>query len=56
MRKRLRVEVDEVGGRYGEFTVLVDGEPVASAGRLGWLGVLPSSGEVLEAVRAKLTA
>ena len=43
-----------VHGRYGEFSVSVDGEKVVEAGPLGLLGVLPSPGAVLEAVRAKI--
>ena len=54
LRKTLGVEVEEVGGRYGEFTVLVDAEAVITGGPLGWLGVLPSAESVLQSVRAKL--
>ena len=54
IRKDLRQDVDMVSGHYGEFKVLVDGKPAAQAGVLGFLGVLPSAREVLEAVRAKL--
>jgi len=43
-----------VKGRYGEFQVLVDGEPVVDAGPLAALGVLPSGRKVIAAVRAKL--
>jgi hypothetical protein len=34
--------VELVEGRYGEFTVLVDGEEVIGGGPLGFVGVLPS--------------
>jgi hypothetical protein len=44
-----------VKGRYGEFKVLVDGEPVVDAGALAALGVLPSGRTVVEAVRARLS-
>ena len=54
MRTELGVSVDEIGGRYGEFTVLVKGKPVLSAGSLGWLGVLPTADEVLAKVRLTL--
>ena len=40
-----------VAGHYGEFKVLVDGKVVSEAGPLGFLGVLPSSREVLKTVR-----
>ena len=43
-----------VKGRYGEFKVLVDGEPVVDAGALAALGVLPSGRKVIDAVKAKL--
>ena len=43
-----------MSGRYGEFKVLVDGEVVAQSGALGFLGVLPSVGLVLQAVRKKV--
>ena len=44
-----------VRGRYGEFKVLVDGEPVVDAGALAALGVLPSARKVVEAVRGRLS-
>ena len=54
LRRELRSDVDMVKGRYGEFQVLVDGEPVVDAGPLAALGVLPSGRKVIAAVRAKL--
>jgi hypothetical protein len=56
LRRELRIEVDMVRGRYGEFKVLVDGEPVIDAGALAALGVLPSGRRVIEAVRNRLAA
>ena len=44
-----------VRGHYGEFKVLVDGEPIVDAGALAVLGVLPSGRKVVEAVREKLS-
>jgi hypothetical protein len=44
-----------VRGRYGQFKVLVDGEPVVEAGALAAVGVLPSARKVVEAVRARLS-
>ena len=44
-----------VRGHYGEFKVLVDGEPVVDAGALAALGVLPSGRKVVEAVRERLS-
>lgn len=54
IRERLGLDVARVHGRYGEFRVLVDGEPVVKSRALGFLGVLPSEEEVLAAVKAKL--
>jgi len=54
IREQLGAEVEKVHGRYGEFEVRVDGEPVVKGGPAAFLGVLPSEREVLEAVRAKL--
>ena len=42
----------QLAGRYGEFSVIVDGRTVLDGGSLGWLGVLPSAKTVLEALRA----
>jgi hypothetical protein len=54
LTKVLGVPVEKLSGRYGEFTVLVDGEPILDGGALGWLGVLPSTAEVLAVVRGRL--
>jgi hypothetical protein len=54
LRKTLGIEVDEIAGRYGEFTVLVDGEAVMSGGPLAILGVLPSADAVREVVQRRL--
>ena len=54
LRRELRLDVDMVKGRYGEFKVLVDGETVVDAGALAALGVLPSGRKVIDAVKAKL--
>ena len=54
VRGELGVPVEERGGRYGEFTVLVGDQVVVTAGSLGWLGVLPSAEEVITKLRARL--
>jgi hypothetical protein len=54
LRQALGVEPAMVHGRYGEFAVLVDGEKLVDGGPLVWLGVLPSPGEVVAAVRERL--
>ena len=44
----------KVHGRYGEFKVLVGGDVVVD-GSLAMLGVLPSSREIVAAVKARLS-
>ena len=56
IRRELKVEVDMVRGRYGEFKVLVDGETVIDGGALAALGVLPSGRKIVDVVRARLAA
>ena len=56
IRRDLHAEVDMVRGNYGEFKVLVDGQLLIDGGALAFLGVLPSSKDVLEAVRSRLSA
>ncbi len=43
-----------VPGRYGEFKVLVDGEPLIDGGAAAFLGVLPSGKKIVAAVRDRL--
>ena len=54
LRHELNVDVNTVEGRYGEFSVLVDGEEVFNAGALAFLGVLPSRRRVRELVAERL--
>ena len=56
LRRKLGIEVGMVHGRYGEFAVRVDGAQVVDGGALAVLGVLPSAEQVLERVRARLSA
>jgi hypothetical protein len=56
IRRELNTDVRMVHGRYGQFQVDVDGEIVIDAGALAFLGVLPSSDSVLQAVRERLQA
>ena len=42
-----------VEGRYGEFTVLVDGEEIISSGPLGFVGVLPSVKKIRDLVEQR---
>jgi hypothetical protein len=55
LRRELSTGVEMVRGHYGEFKVLVDGEPVIDGGALAALGVLPSGRKVVEAVRRRLS-
>lgn len=43
-----------MAGHYGEFTVLLDGEVLVSAGAMGFLGVLPSVRTVRSLVEQRL--
>lgn len=54
MERELGTKVEKRSGAYGEFTVLVDEQPVLTGGALGFLGILPSADDVLRAVRARL--
>lgn len=56
LRRDLRLDVETVEGRYGEFTVLLDGEKLMDAGPLGFVGVLPSVRKVRELVERRLRA
>ena len=56
IRRELQIDVDMVRGSYGEFKVLVDGQTLIDGGALAFLGIMPSGQEVLEAVRARLSA
>ncbi len=53
LRRDLHLEVETLEGRYGEFTVLADGEEIISGGPLGFVGVLPSVRKVRELVEAR---
>ena len=54
LRRELKTDVEMVRGGYGEFKVLVDGDPVIVGGPLGALGILPSGRKIVDAVRARL--
>lgn len=42
-----------VHGRYGEFKVMVDGKTIIDGGTKVILGIMPSAGEIIEAVRQR---
>ena len=54
IRRELETEVEMVRGKYGEFKFLVDDNVVIDGGALGFLGLLPSSDEVIDAVKRAL--
>jgi hypothetical protein len=56
IRRDLGVEVDMIHGHYGEYQVLVDGEPVIDGGALAILGIVPARRKVVETVRGRLSA
>ena len=56
IRKRLGLEVEKQHGGYGTFEVRLDGEPVVDGGALAFLGLLPDVDEVVEKLRARLSA
>jgi hypothetical protein len=50
LRRDPSLTVELESGHYGEFTVLVDGREVLSAGASAMLGILPSIRVVQEAI------
>ena len=55
IRKELGVEVDEVAGSYGEFTVLVDGEPIRHGNPIAVaFALVPDAAEIVATVRERL--
>ena len=55
LRSDSRLEVEVVEGRYGEFTVLVDGDEIVRSGPLGFVGVLPSVRSVRDLVEQRFS-
>jgi len=57
IRTELGIEVDEDSGHYGEFTVLVDGEPIRRGNPfLTALAIVPPAAEIVRAVKERLGA
>jgi hypothetical protein len=54
LKRDPRFEVETVEGRYGELTVLVEGEPIISSGPLGFVGVLPSVRKIRDLIERKM--
>jgi hypothetical protein len=54
LRRDLGIEVETIRGHYGEYKVLVDGEPVVDGGPMVVLGLMPSARKVIDKVRARL--
>jgi hypothetical protein len=55
LRRELQADVEMVQGHYGEFKILVDSNTIIDGGAAAFLGVLPSGGKIVEAVRNCLT-
>lgn len=51
LRRELGLEAELVEGHYGEFTVLVNDEPVVRGGALTFLGIMPSLRRVREVLK-----
>lgn len=49
-----RFEVEVVEGRYGEFSVLADGELIINSGPLGFVGLLPSVRKIRDLVERRM--
>lgn len=54
LRRELGLEAELVEGHYGEFTVLVDDQPVVRGGALTFLGIMPSLRRVREVLERAL--
>jgi hypothetical protein len=54
LRRELGLEAELVEGHYGEFTVLVDDQPVVRGGVLTFLGIMPSLQRVREVLEGAL--
>ena len=54
LRRELQADVEMIRGHYGEFKVLVDGKTIIDGGSAAFLGVMPSSGKIVAAVRSCL--
>lgn len=56
IREALGVDVEEQSGAYGEFTVIVDGQPVVSGNPIATaFAFVPSATEVIALVKQRLT-
>jgi len=55
IRKELDIEVDEQAGAYGEFTVLVDGEPLVRGNPIAVaFAIVPPVDELVVAIRDRI--
>lgn len=53
IKKEMNAEVELIHGRYGEFKVAVNGETIINGGAKVILGIMPSAGEIITAIKAK---
>jgi hypothetical protein len=56
IRRELKIEVDAVHGRFGEYRILVDGDVVVDGGPMVALGMMPRAAKSVDAVRQRLGA
>lgn len=54
LRRELGLDAELVEGHYGEFTVLVDDQPVVRGGALTFIGIIPSLRRVREVIERSL--
>jgi hypothetical protein len=54
IRRELKIDLDTVHGRYGEYKVFVDGREVVDGGTLAAMGILPAPRKTIAAVREAL--
>ena len=54
LKRELGIEAELEHGSYGQFKILIDGRTVLDAGAMAALGVVPSNGQLVDAVRKAL--
>jgi hypothetical protein len=54
LRRELLADVDMVRGGYGDFQVLVDGNPIIDGGAAAFLSFMPTRAKIQTSVRNQL--
>ena len=54
LKRELGLEAELVEGHYGEFTVLLEDQPVVRGGTLTFLGIMPSLRRIREVLEDAL--